>query len=224
LLRGVAEACGTISWLVSPWLVPGEGDVETQESDPEYWWNHSRPVLARTELLELEARMSRVHRLEAAYTDDQPSLKTAKEILETLRTELQERHGRDNAAVRGYRSDLMIEDEKMPPYTELVTMATEFSHGAKYRGSGMNPYPMLSGFAHANVEILFTQPPTYRRPGMSGLFAAEIGEVRDLMIQGCRLVETHYEIASKCFGAMEEELTPWGSEIRHFIESTLDVE
>lgn len=66
----------------------------------------------------------------------------------------------------------------------------------------MNPYPMLSGFAHANVKILFSQPPTYRRPGMSDLFAIEIGEARDMMILACRLVETHYEIASKCFGTL----------------------
>lgn len=222
LLRGVAEACGTISWLVSPWLDAREDEEESE--DPADWWNSSQPVLARIELLELEARMSRVHRLRAAFTDDQPSLTNAEALLEDLRQKLVARHGSDNATVRGSRKDLKIEGESMPAYTELVTMATEFSHGAKYRGTGMNPYPMLSGFAHANVEILFSQPPTYRRPGMSGLYSAQVGEVRDLMALGCRLVETHYEITAKCLGTMQSELTSWTEAIRDFIEATVDLE
>jgi len=221
LLRGVAEACGTVSWLVSPWIVVGE-EVEDTKS-PEDWWNGSQPILARIELLQLEARMSRLRRLKAAFTDNQSSVVEAEVALERIRGDLEACHGIGSAEVRGSRREsLRIQGETMPSYTELVTMATEFSHGSKCRGSGMNPYPMFSGFAHANVEVLFSQAPTDRRPGMSNLFPAQAGEVRDSMAQGFRLVEAHYEMAAVSLDVGKEELAPWSEQVRNFIDETME--
>jgi hypothetical protein len=218
-VRGVAEACGTIAWLVNPWIV-SEGEQE--EGDDDVWWNVSQSVLARSELLQLEARINRVKRLSAAFTIGQPNLDTAIGVLENLRAELETNHGIDNVKVRSnQRQALQIGGQTFETYSDLVSMAVEYSHGAKYRGTGMKPYPLFSGFAHPSLEVLFSQAPLVGRPGMSALFEAELGEVRDLMVQGLRLVEAHYEMVAMTFGLDLGLLDAYRDGVREFVEETM---
>ena len=217
-VRGVAEACGTIAWLIEPWVVP---DGEDDEGDDDAWWDVSQSTLARSELLQLEARINRVKRLKAAFTIDQPNLDTAEVVLEALRTDLESNHGFEDVSVRGnQRQSLRIKGERFETYSELVSMAVEYSYGAKHRGSGMTPYPLFSGFAHASLEVLFSQAPIIGRPGMSTLFEAEPGEVRDVMAQGLRLMEAHYEMVATAFGLNLRLLNSFRDGVREFIEKT----
>jgi hypothetical protein len=153
------------------------------EGTEEDWCRSSEPTLARVELLQLEARISRVRRLRTGFTNNPEGLKAAQDALDVLRLQLEEHHGVDKVEVRGsLRYQHRIHDQMLPSKTTLVTQATEYAYGAGFVGKGINPYPMLSGFAHADLEILFSQAPLIGRPNMSSLFASEANEVRDVVV------------------------------------------
>jgi hypothetical protein len=89
-------------------------------------------------------------------------------------------------------------------------------------GEGINPYPALSGFAHASLDFLFALEPSAVRPGMTLAFHSDIGEARDAIAIACRRFAVHFEMAAHIFGPELGGLTSWENAVNEFVQKTAD--
>ena len=205
LVRGIAEASGLAWWLVQPWLNDaGGGDV----LEPTEWDQQSCPILARIERVYLEELANRRRRLEAVYGNGSSEYGVAALAVDSYKADLRARHASAELVVTGDRRAWRICGEGLPSATDVVTAATEYAYGQHHRGSGMNPYPMYSGYAHASLETLFASGGS-RRPPMSQLAIAEPVELRRLVAVGARTFAASLEIAGTALGDDLASLRAW---------------
>lgn len=211
LVRGTAEAGGLLIWLLEPWVNNTAGDDQVEETA---WKALSLPVLARTQLLLLDAMASRRRRREALGS---PDVSIAEVELDLLKQRLLKEHGSTNVLLTGGRKNWRLYNEKLPDLTDAVTAATEYSYGQSFRGTGMNPYPMLSGYAHASLDVVFAQAPSTRRPPMSSLLAGRDDDAHRIASLALRVLATTYEIAARAFGSNLEAFRSWEEQVEAFV-------
>jgi hypothetical protein len=218
LVRGVAEACGNIAWLTSPWIVhPGE----VQETNVADWCADSAPVLSRLQLLWYDAEYDRRRRILSTVNVTPERVAAAEDALSELRTRFETQHGLDNATFRGTnRNEWSINGEKIPYRRDLASRATEYSHGPAFVGAGIYHYPTMSGFAHASLDFLFMNTPAIDRPGMQIIFQSPIEEFRDAIALSCRLFAAHFDMSLDAFGLDKTGLTVWERGVTDFVVNT----
>ena len=81
----------------------------------------------------------------------------------------------------------------------------------------MNPYPMLSGYAHASLDTLFAPAPANGLPLLSSLFAAQGREAHLVASLGIRLLAATYEVAAMAFGLDLAPFRDWEKRAEVFV-------
>ena len=203
LIRGAAEAGGLLTWLLEPWVAP-PGDDELQ--DEAAWAQVSIPVLVRSQVLRLDEMANRRWRREVGAGAVQPQDETA---LSQFKQSLTQQHGSDKVTFTDGRKKWAVAGVALPNATERVTSVTEYAYGNTFRGSGINPYPMLSGYAHARVETLFKSAPASGPVSMSSLLEAELNEAFWITSLALRLFAVTYELAARALGADLQAFQTW---------------
>jgi hypothetical protein len=209
LVRSIAEACGWIWWHVEPWLNDAGDDAELE---PAEWDQLSQPILARIELIRLDGLTSRQRRHRASHGEDSAEYRASQAAVAAYKDQLRARHDPSRVVLSGDRRRWRICGQGLPEITKLVTAATEYAYGQDTRGSGSNPYPMYSAYAHASLETVFASAGT-GRPPLSQLLMAEEVDLRRLVAAGTRTFAAGYEIASHAFGLDVTELRAWEDEL-----------
>jgi hypothetical protein len=212
LVRGIAEACGQCWWHVEPWINDAGAD---QELEVEAWDRLSAPILARIELAHLDALAARRRRLGAIHGETSTQYEDADRAVSAYRSELQRRHAVVGVTVSGDRRRWEILGQKLPQATDLVIPATEYAYGQHVRGSGRNPYPLYSAYAHASLEAIFATAGIARTP-LSRLHLANTTELRRLSATATRTFAAGYEIVAQAFGWDITDLAAWEESLRPF--------
>jgi hypothetical protein len=212
LVRGIAEACGQSWWHVEPWINDTGADQELQV---EAWDQLSAPIFARIELAHLDGLAARRRRLGAIHGEASTHYEEADRAVSAYRSEVQQRHGVVGAKVSGGRRTWEVLGQKLPQATDLVIAATEYAYGQDTRGTGRNPYPLYSAYAHASLEAIFATDGTSRTP-LSLLHVAKATELRRLSATATRTFAAGYEIVAQAFGLDIADLAAWEESLRPF--------
>ncbi len=212
LVRGIAEACGQCWWHVEPWINDAGAD---QELEVDAWDQLSAPIFARIELAHLDGLAARRRRLGAIHGETSTEYEEADRVVSAYRSELQRRHALVGIVVSGDRRKWEILGEKLPQATNLVIAATEYAYGQHTRGTGRNPYPLYSAYAHASLEAIFAAAGTARTP-LSRLHLANTTELRRLSATATRTFAAGYEIVAQAFGWGITDLAAWEESLRPF--------
>jgi len=211
LVRGTAEAGGTAIWLLEPWITALAGNSVLYEDD---WKRQSVTVLARTEVKHLDELDSRRRRRETSPGFPNSGQDTE---LQDFKDLLLQRHSSCDVKVSGGRKKWAVHGESAPDLTYRVTAATEYAYGQRHRGEGLNPYPTLSGYAHAGLDVVFAQAPATGRPDMSTLFEAHEDDAHKVASVAMRLLAATYEIIALALGVDLAGLHAWEREVDVFM-------
>lgn len=204
LLRGIAEAMGWVWWLSAPILPDPDEDVDIP---PGEWFARANRVMDRSQLHHLEELAQRRSRREASKGKDSQDHQVVRQI-DALKKHFGGLHG-DNASLSGGRRTWRIGQEVIPKKTDLVIAVTEYAYGERYRGSGMNPYRLYSGYAHASVEVVFAHQTATTNSPMSTLIMGDDNEVRGVVGVALRTFAVGYELALHMFGIEVAALREW---------------
>ena len=213
LVRGIAEATGKIWWHCEPWIDTsgGAGYITQNELLSNY-----RAVLARSELSRLEGFFERRRRLRASHGESSPEYRQVESDLTAYKAMLQTLHGSDPTfSVSGKRNQWSIVNEKLPDLRDLVSAVTEYAYGAGFIGTGLNPYPLYSGYAHASVELLYAHA-THRQP-LPMMVLADDEDARLLAGVALRTFAVGYEIVAGSRGFETTALTQWETDFGSLI-------
>ena len=211
LVRGVAEAVGKIWWQVAPWI---DDSRQAPEMSSDEWDAVCRPVLARARLARLDALADRRRRMEAAHGGGSPQHLEADAALLAYKDRLKEVYPANFGLVlTGGRRKWRVADEVLPEATELATAATEYAYGQHMRGSGRNPYPLYSGYAHASLELIFAHADKQYRGPMSPLMNCYLNEAKMVAGLALRGLAAGLDIASTAFGTDSHDLATWEREV-----------
>lgn len=213
LVRGVAEACGKIWWLMEPWLdETGAGRTPSQAG---YNAACSR-VLSRTQVLHLNSLADRRRRVEASFGQTSAQYQETQSLITAYKTILTDLHG-TNLVVTGRRTEWRVCGEPMPPATNMVEAVSEYAYGQSFRGTGINPYPLYSGFAHGSVELIFAHDDRFSGAPLSQLVQADAEEALKLLAIACRTFAAGMELACQ---PLHEDLGPlnsWENEVNGLV-------
>jgi hypothetical protein len=213
LIRGLAEACGTAMWMCEPWITPIDEDADVPLDE---WKKLSAPILPRSQLVMLDGLADRGRRHRADGRED-----VAIEDDDRLRNE-RDRIFLAQAGVdtilAGDRRQWVIAGQRMPTRTELAVTATEYSYGQHFRNSGMNPYPMLSGYAHASLDVVFAYGTANVKPPLSGLLIAPVDEIHQIMSLGLRIYAAMLDFMVKTFGVEDDAFIDWDQQVNSFVK------
>jgi hypothetical protein len=210
VIRGMAEASGLILWLLEPWIAPLDSPDEIAADE---WLGISAPILSRSQLVLLETLFDRKKRHGQEKRDDGVRLDEERIAVELSR--IRSQHGPDDVVLTGDRRQWSIEGQQIPNKTDRVKMATEFSYGQAAVGSGMNPHPMLSGYAHASLDVVFAY--TQQRQPITDLLVAPLEEVKLIASLALRLHASTYEVSAKAFGVDLADFTQWDARVEEFV-------
>jgi len=215
LLRGLAEASGKVWWFMQPWI---EDSNDWLTLSPSEWDRRSGIVLCRTQIAHLDALAERRRRFEAEKGIDNSDYQAVDGEISSYKSRLAALNGgRADLVLSGGRKKWCVGGESMPASTDLVMAATEYAYDKSFRGSGLNLYPLYSGFAHGSLELVFA----HARPGinqhLSTLLGADSVEVHKLVGIACRTFAASFEIALQAFGWDREGLSQWEQEVNALI-------
>jgi len=211
LIRGLAEACGTAMWILEPWITPiGEDESVLAEE----WEQLSAPILPRTQLVMLDAMSDRIRRRraegnEAGAVQDAAGLQAQKDRIRLAQ-------GEGGSTLTGDRRQWTIAGQRMPSRTELAVMATEYSYGQQFRNSGMNPYPMLSGYAHASLDVVFAYDNADERVPISNVLVGREDEVQKISALGLQIYAAMLNFVIKAIGFPVEDFEEWDGRVDEF--------
>lgn len=199
LLRGVAEASGRVFWLLDPWT---DKDGTKTGAD---WPIDTRRILGRLELVLVETLHTRLRRHRAQRLLP-PVTDTA--AAEAALREAQDRIGRPDrtANVMGKPGSWVVYGERLPVTTDWVAAATEYGHGQRHRGTGLNLYPLYSGYAHASLDVLLARPSTV--PLHQAVIATD-DEARDLAGTALRTFVAAFDAVLSVHGRSDPRLAAW---------------
>jgi hypothetical protein len=220
LIRGIAETCGRILWLIRPWLNESSEEVEADLKETT-WDELAIRVLARVELSRLEALWDRRRRLVASHNVEHELVQSATSSYASYRTALQARH--QNSKLDGQIRTWKLHGEKIPTNTTLVTGVTEYAYGQSALGSGRNPYPMYSGYAHGSIETVFASAGPNRPPITSLMYADDV-EIRRLAGIALRTFAAGFEMAASSFGSELGALRRWEDQVNVLVVEPNDSE
>lgn len=157
LIRAQAEACGSAWWIFEP-LVNFEGD-DASISDVQLAALPLK-VLDRSQVLRLDQLRTRLkrHRQDAGSAD----VDGLEVELEKFETRLRALHG-DSGLIWEKRKDGSLKriagvgEQRTPKLFELATAGVRSAYrGESHGGANINPYAMLSGYAHGSIETFFS--------------------------------------------------------------------
>jgi len=214
LIRGIAEASGRAIWMFEQWIAPLGEDAQLTEEE---WLRLSEPLFARCQLIFLDELNNRSHRYSVQGQQeflDANKLETRKE-----RSRIVALHGADNVRVTGRSKDWKIDGERLPTMTEQVTIATEYAYGQCARHSGMNPYPMLSGYAHGSLDVVFGYQTPGETLGLRILLAAPDYEVGLIASLALRVYSVLLDVSMKVLGVAPEAFASWTKDVETFVVS-----
>ncbi|MDQ3963586.1 MAG: hypothetical protein M3277_06715 [Actinomycetota bacterium] len=213
LLRGVAEAMGWVWWLSAPILPdPAEGvDISAPE-----WLTRAKRVVDRSQLHHLEELALRRARREASKGKGSEEYQQVDRQIGALKEHFSRLHGHD-ASLSGKRRTWRIGQETIPKKTDLVIAVTEYAHGERYRGSGLNPYRLYSGYAHASVEIVFAHQTGTTTAPLSALIVGDEDEVKSVVGAALRTFAVGHELALHMFGMEMAPLREWEGRVDSLI-------
>ena len=134
---------------------------------------------------------------------------------------LTQQHGPDNVTFSGGRNKWAITGVGLPSATDRVISITEYAYGSTFRGSGLNPYPMFSGYAHASVETLFSTAPASGPVSMSSLLESPLNEAFLITSLALRLFAATYDLAARGLGANLLAFQTWEILAESFVSTQL---
>jgi hypothetical protein len=216
LLRGIAEASGMIWWLNAPLLPRVDEAVDIQ---PAEWLARGTRVVTRSQLHHLDELAQRRARREASHRQGSEEYRQVVKQADALKQHFINLHGA-GASFSGGRKAWRIGQETLPQKTDLVIAVTEYAYGERYRGSGINPYRLYSGYAHASVELVFAHATETMTSQMSTLIVAEEDEVQAIAGAALRTFAVGYEFASHMFGLDLTALREWEGRVDPLIIDT----
>lgn len=209
LLRGIAEASGMIWWLTAP-LLPSLDEVV--DIPPAEWLARGKRMVTRSQVLHLDELAQRRARREASHGQGSDSYRQAARQIDALKQHLATLHG-ELASFTGGRKAWRIGEETMPTKTELVSAVTEYAYGERFKDSGMNPYRLYSGYAHASVELVRAHATETKTSPLSRLICGEEDEVQSIAGAALRTFAVGFELASHMFGTPLTELYEWEARV-----------
>lgn len=213
LIRSEAEAAGLMMWMLEPFVAPSGVHEEVEAAR---WLPFASTVLARAQLLMIDSLNDRAKRRraegngEAAAEADEGLADHARRIKEQDSSEATNLTGTDRKAWR-------VAGERLPTRTQQSTISTEYAYGQDARFSGMNPYPMLSGHAHASLDVAFAYTLGRRDAGMSALFAAAPSEVRKTASLAIRILAASLDFFANAVGQDRTTLDAWTEASDRFV-------
>ena len=200
-------------WLLDPWL---DTTDERKPVDEATWFTLSQPVLLRSQVLRLHELANRRRRRSSSA----PVQSEDEDAIAAFQDRLIAQHGQENVRFTGGKKQWRVSGESMPDITERVIAVTECSYGSTFVGSGINPYPMLSGYAHASIETLFASAPDSAPIPITSLLEASPEELHTLVTLGLRLFAVTYELAAKSLGSRIGDVSILGTAFRVVHPST----
>lgn len=213
LIRGMAEACGTVTWILEPWIAPLGTSADISATQ---WAELSAPILARSQLVLIETLHDRKRRHDAENRPDQVEKDDERIDQEVARVTSQ--HAPGQVVLTGDRRGWGVGGQARPSITDKVRRATEYAYGQRYVGTGMNPYPMLSGYAHASLDVVFAY--SAERLPITQLLAAPDEEVKLIASLALRFHSSIFDLAGKAFGVGMTEFTEWDAKVEEFVLSS----
>lgn len=211
LIRGLAEACGTAMWILEPWITPIGADASVLAEE---WEQLSAPILPRAQLVMIDALSDRIRRRraegnEAAADQDAGGLQAQKDRITLAQ-------GEGGSMLTGDRRQWTIAGQRLPSRRELAVMATEYSYGQQFRNSGMNPYPMLSGYAHASLDVVFAYDNADEKVPISNLLVGREDEVQKISALGLRIYAAMLNCVINAIGFPVEDFEEWDGRVDEF--------
>lgn len=169
------------------------------------WRVDTRRILGRLELMLVETYHARVRRQRAQH--HQPPVTDPAAAQTALREAKDRIVGRDpSAKLKGNSKTWSVYGEQLPVATEWVTAATEYAHGQQHRGTGLNMYPLYSGYAHASLDVLLMRPST--TPMLEAVIASP-DEARRLAGTGLRTFAAAFDAVLSVHGRTSAWLAGW---------------
>jgi hypothetical protein len=210
ILRGIAEAVGKIWWLNEPLLAPSGAGTEVTEDD---WDTKACTILCRSQLSWLHSLAERRGRMRAAHGEASRQYLNAESAINQFKTTLRGQHGGDpGLALTGGTANWKVGGNSMPKNSEMVTAATEYAYGVRFVGSGRNPYPLYSGYAHGSIELWFA-PASKAGTKISSLQEARPEEAVTIVGMACRTFSVGFEIVAHALGHDLMQLRRWESDV-----------
>lgn len=212
LVRSLAEACGVVVWMLEPLIVPVDEDGELAHSE---WVQSVSPVPSRFQLVMLNAIADREHR----YRAERKDLEADKALLrlQEQRDRIADASPKANTTLEGKRTGWTIDGQRLPKKTDLAIKATEYSYGQQHVGTGMNPYPMLSGYAHASLDVVFAYGTSQEKPALSTLYQALPEETKLISSLGLRLYSVMLDVTINAIGESRSEFESWDREVEAYV-------
>ena len=213
LIRSEAEAAGLMMWVLEPFIAPnGVHEV----ADDTLWFEVAAKVLARAQLLMFDSLNDRAKRHRADGNTQGAADVDERSAQEARRIEGQ--HPAGTTTLRGTdRRAWRVAGEQLPTRTDQAIVSTEYAYGQDARFSGMNPYPMLSGHAHASLDVTFAYRVRERAGGMRGLFAANSSEATQAASLAIRILAASMDFFANAVGQDREALDAWIEESDEFV-------
>lgn len=205
LVRGVAEAAGALWWHVEPWIDRRPADAQT--ADASEWARRADTVVVRAQLRHVVELANRRRRTIATYGENSAEARDAIRALEDNKDDLVARYG-DGASLHGRSSGWKLRNESIPQWGDLVHHALEFGHGQDHDGQIVQRiYPLLSGFAHPSLEMLYAHTP---QPGpLSPQLLCSPSEARQLISTAGRIAAAAYDLAFEVCGITDAARAEW---------------
>lgn len=206
IVRGIAETAGTLWWQIEPWI---DSDPERAATpDMVEWLTRSERVVVRGQLRHVVELAIRRRRVEAAHGAGAAEHEVAKLALDTRRADLEARYN-GGASLKGHSNRWTLADEAIPEWGELVHRALELAHGQDHDGKiAQRIYPMLSGFAHPSLEMLYAHTSTGGGPLTPQLICSP-SEAQLLVSTAGRIAAAAYDIAFATCGLNDPALQDW---------------
>lgn len=212
LVRGLAEACGVVVWMLEPLITPINEKADVPAVD---WAALVSPVLSRSQLVMLDSGADREHRYRAEGKITQADAEQANFL--ARRERIVNASSKFETALNGKRSKWTIDGQRLQKKTDLAIRATEYSYGQGRVGTGMNPYPMLSGYAHASLDVVFAYGTSGEKPVLSTLFVAPSDEVKLISSLGLRLYSVLLDLVGNAIGESRREFESWDREVESYV-------
>ncbi len=213
LIRSEAEAAGIMMWTLEPFIAPSGVH---EEIDGARWLPFAGKVLARSQLLMIDSLNDRAKRQRAERNAEAATDTGEKVAHHARRIKEQDSSGTTHLAGTDRRA-WRVAGESLPTRTEQATISTEYAYGQDARFSGMNPYPMLSGHAHGNLDVTFAYTLCERGEGMGSLFAATPGEARQAASLAIRILAASLDFFANAVGRDRTTLDSWTAESDEFV-------
>lgn len=205
LVRGVAEAAGALWWHVEPWIDRRPAQAPVGEATE--WERRADMVIARSQLRHVTELANRRRRTIASYGEDSAEARSAVRALEHSKADLAARYG-DSALLQGHSRRWRLKEESIPEWGDLVHHALEFGHGQVLDGRIVQRiYPLLSGFAHPSLEMLYAH--TTKRGPLTPQLLCSSAEARQLISTAGRIAAGAYDLAFEICGINDAARLEW---------------